>query len=483
MKRPLSIAAIVAVATALSSCATPEAPLQTRTSLDDSIMCTTDPTFRRTVDFESSPGGTPEVSPDFVRRHHCNLRIIDVREEHELRGELGHVAGSRWVPLRSLARESESWDRSDPIVLVDRSGRRSGRAASYLTERGFERAASMTGGILAWVQAGFPTTRMRDYAPPAPAEMHGRRGRGEPLTVEDIEIHIGDPAQVRWTKAATLLLHGTESCIDGREAHAVIGTPGGDAGELLLALATVEAVSGHALSDAEVERLFAGYIEAFGHFYMHTDRHALRALAEILAQDPAFASDAIDWRDHDAVEGLLRQPPKRLREGLLSHLTEPPAVGCGHLRLVITESDRYGVRPELVKVMFRAFFERLWGSSEEIEYVVLRGDHAEGAVVEVALAHEVEAYSSVPMIAPRHHGTEMFVNHPQVAAFVREQNANFLFEKLPWMAQRVERAAFLAQLGVLAEQQLAATVGSLAAELPVFEVRFEGRAFTVREKP
>jgi rhodanese-related sulfurtransferase len=479
VKRPLRAlgSATITVLATLASCAPPETP-----TAPDPIMCTSDPVFHRTVDFEASPGGTPEVSPDFVRHHHCNLRIVDVREEHELRGELGHLAGSRWVPLRSLARESEGWDPSEAIVLVDRSGRRSGRAAAYLAERGFERAASMTGGILAWVQAGFPTTQVRDYAPTRLAEAPRRHPKGEPLTIEDIEIHIGDPAQVRWTKAATLLLHGTESCVDGREAHAVIGTPGGDAGELLLALATVEALSGRSLDEAEVERLFAGYLEAFGHFYMHTDRHALRALAGTLSRDPLWSGVAIDWRNPGAVEALLRRPPKQLREALLERLTEPSAVGCGHLRLAIAHPDVYGVRPDLVEAVFRAFFERLWRGSDEIELVVLAGEHAEGAVVEVVLDREVEAYSSVPMIAPRHGGTEMFVNHPQVAAFIREQNAAFLFEKLPWLAEGIDRSAFLAELGALAQRQLENTIGHLAADLPIFEVRFEGRTFTVRER-
>lgn len=76
------------------------------------------------------------------------------------------------------------------------------------------------------------------------------------------------------TKAAKLLLHGTQACVDGRDAHAIIGTPGGDAGELVLALAAAEQLGRRAFSAEAVERVFADYLDASGHFYLHTDFHA-----------------------------------------------------------------------------------------------------------------------------------------------------------------------------------------------------------------
>jgi hypothetical protein len=52
---------------------------------------------------------------------------------------------------------------------------------------------------------------------------------------------------VRWVKMAALLLHGKSSCVDGRDDHGVIGTPGGDAGEFLLALTSIERVDRQAV--------------------------------------------------------------------------------------------------------------------------------------------------------------------------------------------------------------------------------------------
>jgi hypothetical protein len=160
----------------------------------------------------------------------------------------------------------------------------------------------------------------------------------------------------------------------------------------------------------------------------------------------------------------------------------PAHIGCGHLRLVSLHPDEYAVRPGLTATFFEAFFRRLWKGDERLEYVVLEGEHEEGAVVNVTLDREVHAYTEIPMVAPKHQGQEMFVNHPQVAQFIRSQNTAFLLEKLPLLQRdKVEEKAFITALSSLANQQLASTVKYLAAELPVFEVAFEGRDFKVRE--
>lgn len=445
------------------------------------MTCPTSTLGPISLTFERSPGGTPEVSPEQVAAERCNLRIVDVRERHELLSPLGHIEGARWVPLRELAREAERWDRREPLVLVDRSGRRSGRAARYLADLGFERVASMTGGMMAWERLGHPVTQAQDFTS-RPTLVHAA-GPTERLTVADVEIHLGDPSQVRWTKAATLLLHGTESCVDGRDTHAVIGTPGGDAGELLAALATAEALAGDPLSSAEVERLFDEYVEAFGHFYMHTDEHGLLELAAALGRDPRFA----DWHarlgDLEAVEGLVRQPPQELQPALLVHLIEPSAIGCGHLRLMRLHPDEYEVRPSLMDAFFRAFFHRLWRGSDELEWVVLAGEHNEGAVLDIRLAGDVHPYTTIPMVAPRHMGTDMFVHHPQVASFIRRQNAAFLIERTSWPRRdELEADRFFERLDQLASHQLARTLHHLAEGLAVFEVRFEGTTFHVIER-
>lgn len=84
------------------------------------------------------------------------VRLVDVREPHELVSELGHIRGVEPAPLATLAQASQSWDRAKPVVLICRSGARSGRAAAALVAAGFSAPINMAGGMIAWNRAGLP---------------------------------------------------------------------------------------------------------------------------------------------------------------------------------------------------------------------------------------------------------------------------------------------------------------------------------------
>lgn len=81
-------------------------------------------------------------------------RLVDVREEDEWNA--GHVAGAVLIPLDSLQRRMAEIPKDQDVILICRSGRRSGKAQTYLFKQGYSRVANLTGGILAWDEAGLP---------------------------------------------------------------------------------------------------------------------------------------------------------------------------------------------------------------------------------------------------------------------------------------------------------------------------------------
>ncbi|MGO9059265.1 MAG: MBL fold metallo-hydrolase [Candidatus Binataceae bacterium] len=87
--------------------------------------------------------------------------ILDVREEDEYRDELGHICGSRLIPLKLLPGQAGELDRfkGSEIVLVCRAGVRSSTAAAILTALGFEHVSNLRGGMLEWNEAGLPVER------------------------------------------------------------------------------------------------------------------------------------------------------------------------------------------------------------------------------------------------------------------------------------------------------------------------------------
>jgi len=87
--------------------------------------------------------------------------LLDVREAEEYAGELGHIAGSRLLPLKTLAQRADEladW-RHAPVIAICRAGVRSTTAAAILTSLGFEQVANLKGGMLAWNDHGLPVER------------------------------------------------------------------------------------------------------------------------------------------------------------------------------------------------------------------------------------------------------------------------------------------------------------------------------------
>ena len=106
---------------------------------------------------ERMQNGVPEVSVDWVQQT-CKggrYKLVDVRETEELSPApqgLGRVEGSIHLPLATIVDATRSWDKATPVVLVCRSGNRSGKAALALEAEGFANVASMRGGMLVWSQ-------------------------------------------------------------------------------------------------------------------------------------------------------------------------------------------------------------------------------------------------------------------------------------------------------------------------------------------
>ncbi len=103
--------------------------------------------------------GYRDVSPAALFDAQDRVRMVDVREPHELVGELGHIRGVERVPLATVPARAAAWPKGDEIVVVCRSGARSGRAAELLVAGGFRNVMNLAGGMLAYHAAGLPVER------------------------------------------------------------------------------------------------------------------------------------------------------------------------------------------------------------------------------------------------------------------------------------------------------------------------------------
>jgi rhodanese-related sulfurtransferase len=95
--------------------------------------------------------GAPQVGPaGAAEQLAAGATAIDVREAEEW--DAGRMAGSVWIPLGQFgSRMHELPD--GPLVIVCRSGARSGMVADALVSAGRD-ASNLAGGLKAWVAAG-----------------------------------------------------------------------------------------------------------------------------------------------------------------------------------------------------------------------------------------------------------------------------------------------------------------------------------------
>lgn len=422
------------------------------------------------------PNGTPLLNPEFVAEQGKKVRIIDVRPREEFCGPLGHIPGAIHLSLERVPEVMQRLGKSTPVVLVSNRTDRAGKAAQFLELLGMDHVAALEGGMAAWKSLGFMT--LRDPAgfdrPLEPLHEDQVEPTG-PLTEARLQAHVGDPGSVRWVKLAAFLLHGKRSCVDGRDDQGVIGSPGGDCGELVLVLGALEAATGIVLDRATIRGLLGAYVDTFGRFYLHNDLHTVGKLIPRVRADPRIGPHVEHIESGLAWRTFLMQPPAALHEALLEHYTQPDAVGCGHLRLMAKDPAKWGVRQGLVEDVLHAYWTHRWAGHTELEYVVLGGDHAERGVVLVTVEESLWAFTRVPLLSPAIGPNQVFVHHPQVAHYLREQLVDFLLrqhELLPVVPY--QRKSFAQSVHALGEKQLTATLGVLAQGLPLFEVSFAG---------
>ncbi len=84
------------------------------------------------------------------RLKHNHLKLLDVREPHEL--EISALSGAVNIPLGTLAARLSELDSAQEMVVFCKSGSRSTRALELLASAGFKKVKNLKGGINAWAK-------------------------------------------------------------------------------------------------------------------------------------------------------------------------------------------------------------------------------------------------------------------------------------------------------------------------------------------
>lgn len=111
------------------------------------------------VNFNATPNpnheGVKDISPEQLREQRKNVKIVDVRRLEEWTGEFGHIEEAELLTLNTLPEHIEELPKDQTIVFVCRSGGRSGQAAAFALQNGYESVYNMQGGMIAWTEKNF----------------------------------------------------------------------------------------------------------------------------------------------------------------------------------------------------------------------------------------------------------------------------------------------------------------------------------------
>ncbi len=88
--------------------------------------------------------------------NHKDAAVLDVREESEFKG--GHLLNAMLIPLGKLKERIGELEKhkDKPLVVVCRTGSRSGSACATLGKLGFENAYNLAGGVINWQKQKLP---------------------------------------------------------------------------------------------------------------------------------------------------------------------------------------------------------------------------------------------------------------------------------------------------------------------------------------
>lgn len=78
--------------------------------------------------------------------------VLDVREDDEWAA--GHIEGSTHIAMSGLLGRVDEVPKDRDVLVVCRTGNRSGQVTAYLRQHGWDNVRNLEGGLVDWVRTG-----------------------------------------------------------------------------------------------------------------------------------------------------------------------------------------------------------------------------------------------------------------------------------------------------------------------------------------
>jgi len=274
----------------------------------------------------------------------------------------------------------------------------------------------------------------------------------DPLTQVELEDHLGEPASIEWGHVMQTSFGST----DPRGQERQLATLGGDLGEFLIVLSSIEKQLGVTFNDTFVLYKLKVYLSVMSKdkFYFDIDMDAINYFKSV-CQCPQLN---------------IADPPESKKAVLLNATTNYLSQGNEFFKKLLNNSEPFGIRPELVSSVIRAFYKVMWNKADplhrRIKFVLLKGELAPKGFIMVKTPGYCNAQLLAPMISPELCSKQMGIYHGDAAVLLRTEIAGILLMKTPESKNDVVRTA-----NELASTALTTVLAD--HKEPVYTVNFE----------
>lgn len=241
-----------------------------------------------------------------------------------------------------------------------------------------------------------------------------RQGKG--ASFDDIRSLIGNIEELNYVQVP----YTSFKCLDGRHNKPSLSTPGGDAGEFILALSVYEDLAGKKITQENVDVFLSEYLKQMQHniFYMCTDDTAISHIEKEMQ-----------------IEGLnIFNPRNQIVDELSNLVIKPENIGDLHIKMMLKYPEQFSIRKEIVEMFIISFYKILWNKnndlSSKLELDILSGEHNESAFVEVRSEHACQQQELAPLIPTKNKSISVFTNHLDAVSIRRAKLAQFFSDRV-----------------------------------------------------
>jgi len=122
--------------------------------------CDAHAAITKLIDYEEfcNPVHNEDITPEQLSQRLAQgdeIVLIDVREPYEW--NIGHIEGAQHIPMQQIPKRLDEIPREKDVVMICRSGARSGHVQQHLLQQGFTRVKNLTGGMQRWAREVDPS--------------------------------------------------------------------------------------------------------------------------------------------------------------------------------------------------------------------------------------------------------------------------------------------------------------------------------------